>query len=338
MKPVTLIRLIKLAIVLVVGATALFMVPGVRLFAWGIVTRSPACSFSQAVASYGQARRYGQTRERIQAASRLIQRDAAGFHLWDTPKGPVWIPADSDWLVAHLLAEQELNAYGEGELGAGPGDTVLDCGAHVGIYTRELLARGASLVVAVEPAPENLECLRRNLANEITAGRVIVYPGGVWDREAQLTLLQVPGNSAYDTFGPAPAGAPRGPTVSLTTIDKLVRDLALERVDFIKMDIEGAERRALAGARQTLRSQRPRLAIAAYHLPDDPEKIPAVVFQAWPGYTMQCGPCGQTTGGIRPEVLFFYWAANRRPDGAVGSLVLLPGEARVVPGPRTGRP
>jgi hypothetical protein len=61
------------------------------------------------------------------------------------------------------------------------------CGAHIGVYIREALSLGAKLVVAVEPALENLECLRRNFATEIAAGRVIVYPKGVWDREEVLT-------------------------------------------------------------------------------------------------------------------------------------------------------
>ena len=82
-------------------------------------------------------------------------------------------------------------------------------------------------------------------------------------------------------------------------------ELKLERVDFIKMDIEGAERNALAGARQTLARWHPRLALSAYHRPDDPEKIPAAVFAAWPGYRMECGPCADAKTFVRPDVLYF---------------------------------
>jgi hypothetical protein len=46
------------------------------------------------------------------------------------------------------------------------------------------------LVVAIEPSPANLECLRRNMSREIASGRVIVYPKGVWDREDVLALNQ----------------------------------------------------------------------------------------------------------------------------------------------------
>lgn len=77
---------------------------------------------------------------------------------------------------------------------------VLDCGAHIGLYAKDALESGAKLVVAIEPAPKNLECLRRNLSREIADGRVIVSPKGVWDKEDVLVLNEDPENSAADSF------------------------------------------------------------------------------------------------------------------------------------------
>jgi FkbM family methyltransferase len=182
---------------------------------------------------------------------------------------------------------------------------VLDCGANVGVFARVALDAGARIVVAIEPGPANLEALRRNLAPEIASGRVIVAPKGVWDREDILTLKVDPKNTGANTFvmqlreGHSTLEAP------LTTIDNLVAELGLERVDYIKMDIEGAEQRALAGAAATLAKFRPRLSLSAYHLPDDPVRIPELVRQAWPGYGMECGPCAEADGRIRPDVLYF---------------------------------
>jgi hypothetical protein len=53
-----------------------------------------------------------------------------------------------------------------------------------------------------------------------------------------------------------------------------------ERVDLLKMDIEGAEIPALRGASRTLNSAHPDLAIAAYHRPDDLVKLPAFLEKA----------------------------------------------------------
>jgi hypothetical protein len=77
-------------------------------------------------------------------------------------------------------------------------------------------------------------------------------------------------------------------------------------VDYVKMDIEGAETRALSGARETLARFHPRLSIASEHTADDGWAIPEAVRRAWPGYTTVCGPCLETKDGhIRPDVLYF---------------------------------
>ena len=47
---------------------------------------------------------------------------------------------------------------------------------------------GAKEVVAIELAPQSIECLRRNLGSEISAGRVVIYPKGVWDKEERIML------------------------------------------------------------------------------------------------------------------------------------------------------
>jgi hypothetical protein len=94
--------------------------------------------------------------------------------------------------------------------------------------------------------------------------------------------------------------------VPLTTIDHLVEELKLDRVDFIKMDIEGSEYRALEGARNTIARFHPRLAIAAYHLPTDNQSIPQLVQSIWPGYRMECGRCLMENWAIRPELYYFH--------------------------------
>jgi FkbM family methyltransferase len=295
--------LLSLAAVLVCGG-AFFFAP-VRLAGLVLIGHSPYCSFSGAVTCASHARRLTHTKNRILAASRLLATDAAGFRHWQTPRGLFWIPSGEDYGLPFNLSEQENAIYGTGEQAVRAGDIVLDCGANVGVYTRVALEAGAKLVIAIEPAPENVECLRRNFAAETASGRVIIYEKGVWDKEDFLTINVAPANPAADSFVMSPEGSQAGQKLPLTSIDKLVAELKLERVDYIKMDIEGAEQRAIRGARETLRRFRPRLALSSYHLPDDPQKIPQLVRAAWPGYRMECGPCAYASGYIRPDVLYF---------------------------------
>ncbi len=299
-------KLIKFVLAPVVALCALcYFYSPARLMAIVLLGRSPACPMARAIHSADELHTQIANKDRILAASKLLEKDPAGYHLWDTPHGRFWIPQGSDYVLPFNLAEQERKIYGVGDQDVRAGDTVLDCGANVGVYTREALKNGAKLVVSIEPAPENIECLRRNFAPEIAAGRVILYQKGVWDKDEMLVMRVDPNNSAADSFIIHREGAVETRQLPLTTIDKLVAELKLERVDYIKMDIEGAEQRALQGARETLAKYHPRMALAAYHVPSDPEKMPQLVRQAWPNYRVECGPCAEASGHVRPDVLYF---------------------------------
>ena len=300
-------KLVKIVLPLAAGLGVLcyFYAPA-RLAAIVVLGRSPVCPMARALHSDQELQTQIAYKDRILHASKRLESDPAGYRLWDTPHGRFWIPQGSDYVLPFNLAEQERKIYGVGERDVHAGDTVLDCGANVGVFTREALKNGARLVVAIEPAPENIECLRRNFKQEIAAGRVILYEKGVWDKDDMLIMRVDPRNSAADSFVIQREGAVETKQLPLTTIDKLVAELKLDRVDYIKMDIEGAEQRALQGARETLAKDHPRLSLSAYHVPSDPEKMPQIIRQAWPGYKMECGPCAEANGSIRPDVLYFY--------------------------------
>jgi FkbM family methyltransferase len=232
----------------------------------------------------------------VYRASKRLAVDG-GLELWDTPYGRYWVVADNFNTFSDVLGEQAVEIYGDKTRGVHEGDVVLDCGAHFGGFTRTALNRGAKFVVAIEIAPENAQCLRRNFASEIDAHRVIVYEKGVWDKDDTM-VLERKNHTWADQVG---VSGP-GPTVAVTTIDKIVSDLRLAKVDFIKMDIEGAERNALAGASETLKSYRPRMAIASYHKPDDLEVLPPLALSPQPAYSACVGGAGLGHGYM---TLFF---------------------------------
>ena len=226
------------------------------------------------------------------------------LELVETTAGRMWIPASDRMAYAEELAEQGEEEYGTDNKGARPGDTVLDCGANVGAYTHQALRHGASLVVAIEPAPWALECLRRNFPEEIRAGRVIVFPKGVWDHDDTLVLNVPPGMASTAATVALQRAAGVEVAVPLTTIDRMVTELHLQRVDFIKMDIEGAEPNALRGAVRTIERFHPRMAISLEHRPTDPDTISTLTRQLWPDYSVECGACTNMNGHLQPVVMF----------------------------------
>ena len=134
---------------------------------------------------------------------------------------------------------------------------------------------------------------------------MVVEPVGVWSSAGEMQLSLDVSNSGMGSVLPERPGQ-ESVAVRVVTIDRLAEDLKLPRVDYIKMDIEGAEREALAGASDVLRRNRPRLMLDMYHRPDDTEVLPRVIRQANPGYLSKCGPCASTGAGITPQVVFFY--------------------------------
>ena len=73
---------------------------------------------------------------------------------YGTPLGRFWIPGGEtrtlEWLLWEIPVYQ---TYDSGENRVSAGDTVIDCGAHIGVFTRYALNKGAGRVVAIEPNP-----------------------------------------------------------------------------------------------------------------------------------------------------------------------------------------
>ena len=261
--------------------------------------RAGNCTLAESFEGEALSRLQSQNIDAMRASSRVLRKDDQ-YSLWSTPYGDFWMPTASGDALIYDLAEQKRNIYGHG---VHPGDVVLDAGANIGVFTRKALWAGASKVIAIEPGPENLECLRRNFAAEIADGRVVLYPKGIWDKDDVLKLQVDPAYSARDTFVTPIEGA-QFIEAPLTTVDKMVVELRLTKVDFIKMDIEGAERKAIMGARNTIAKFRPRMALCIYHVKGDETMVPKLVHDAVPDYKVTKS-CLCAPDRVQPEVAFF---------------------------------
>ena len=284
----TIIAVELLFVSVVIGLLAF---PGVAPPIFAVVGGS-VCPVGDLFRCVGLRTTYYEEVDRIREQTRLVETDPEGFELWDTPHGSWWVPAGSGESLPILVAQQVADVYGDGQHTAQPGDIALDGGAHIGLWTREALDRGAETVVAIEPAPANLECLRRNLRDEIDQGRVVVYPKGIWDVPDELPLWEDPDNSAADGFLLRNDDFKTRHVIPLVPIDQLVQELDLDRVDVIKMDIKGAVERALQGAERTLLQDHPKLIIAADEQEaDNPIRIKNLIDQLAPGYRLVCAGC-----------------------------------------------
>ena len=126
--------------------------------------------------------------------------------------------------------------------------------------------------MAFECIPSNLEAFGRNVdLNLHLKERVRLVANPVWDLSGRkLPYIDWgPGSRVIDDIDRLCDG-----TAETATIDESLDRLGLARVDFIKMDVEGAELAALRGAEASIRKHRPKLAISVYHSLEDMETIP----------------------------------------------------------------
>lgn len=125
-----------------------------------------------------------------------------------------------------------------------PGSVVLDVGANIGMYSLLAARRGAT-VFAVEADPNNAARLKHHIALNNFGDRISVSEFAALDREGSITIYRNPNNCG----GSSCYAGTNGTEIPARPID----DLNLPPIDICKMDIEGAETRALLGMRATLR-------------------------------------------------------------------------------------
>lgn len=169
-----------------------------------------------------------------------------------------------------------------------PGDVVIDIGAHIGCFAVPAArAVGASgHVYACEAIPTTSVALQHTIeANGLQ--NVTVVNRGLGSTAGSATFSVSGGSSAHGDLGGA--GGDRA-TVEMGTLDALVQEYGLERVDFLKIDVEGWEVEVLRGAVKTIQTHRPVIEMAAYHKPDDLQVLPALLREIEPAYELTWDP------------------------------------------------
>lgn len=164
------------------------------------------------------------------------------------------------------------------------GDVVLDVGANIGLHSLSAAKRlrevGGGRVIAFEPAADSLEKLQSAAERNKVAGLIETIPAALGDRTYQADLRA---DTRYDV---ADAGVrslhnegqlvQRVPVIRL---DDWAREHALERLDVVKLDVEGSEIAALSGATRTLTRLQPRAVLVEDKREDVRARLYAVLDQ-----------------------------------------------------------
>ncbi len=171
--------------------------------------------------------------------------------------------------------------YGHPVVRARPGDIVVDAGAYRGDsalrFAWQMFGRGK--ILSFEPESKNFD--------ELTRRRIpglIPVPLGVWHCDDVLSFAGEEGSGRVVEGGDA--------SIKVSTIDRTVANEGLPRVDLLKLDVEGAEKQALDGARETISRHRPKLQISIYHRLDDLFALPLRLITQLPDYRWYLGHHG----------------------------------------------
>lgn len=177
---------------------------------------------------------------------------------------PIVLPAERDvlWSAIEIFQDEVYDRV----LSPQVGDTVIDVGANIGLFTVKASSKVGSggFIIAIEPEPKNLSCLRLNtdgLDNIKVLEKVALSKEGTVD-------LFISGEMGGHSLIKTTHTTLQKIKVQGDTLDNIASGLGLTKVDFIKIDVEGSELEVLKGAEDILR-RGTNLSIAAYHTLQD---------------------------------------------------------------------
>ncbi|QGY39348.1 FkbM family methyltransferase [Pseudodesulfovibrio cashew] len=120
----------------------------------------------------------------------------------------------------------------------------------------------------------------------VRSGKVRIHRKGLWNTSASVPLT---GQGSYTTLRPDASPEQVTGTVETISVDEFVAEHKVARVDYLCLDVEGAEARALAGAKKTIAASRPQLAVCVYHKKEDLFRLPLLLADMLDGYVFHLG-------------------------------------------------
>lgn len=151
------------------------------------------------------------------------------------------------------------------------GDTAIDGGAYDGATSRDFASLGAKVY-----AFELDSCNSRRAQEKVKGYDVVLENKGLWSEESEECYAPEGVGSKIAVGGSEAA--------HLIDVDTYVERMRISRVDYIKLDVEGAEMRVLKGAAKSIAKWKPKMALSAYHKTEDLWLLTAYVKSLRPDY------------------------------------------------------
>lgn len=172
---------------------------------------------------------------------------------------------------------------------ADPGDLILDlggCWGDTALYFAHKTG-DTGKVYSFEFIPNNVKIHQKNTSlNPKLNNHITLVQNPISSKSDQIVYYKDSGPASYISNEPF---ADQTGEVKTLSIDDFVTRYGINKVDFIKMDIEGVEQLALEGAIGTIKKFKPKLAIAIYHSMEDFVNIPLWVNALGLGYKLYLG-------------------------------------------------
>lgn len=181
--------------------------------------------------------------------------------LVDLPRFRMYVRLNDNFIGAYIAREHSYEPHVSRVVSEllSEGDTFVDVGANIGYFA--MLAASivgpTGRVIAFEPNPANCDLVRRSAEANAFAGRIELHPAAVAERRMQLHLVTpgIDSNGRLATSAEEAVVETDLPSIEAVTLDETLADL--ERIDVIKLDVEGAEARAWQGMQAIIARYRP---------------------------------------------------------------------------------
>lgn len=187
-------------------------------------------------------------------------------------------------------------------------DVVIDAGCCEGYFALLALENGASKVYCFEPGKTIGECLKQTFCQEISAGRVEIVQMLLGDTNCCFNFLE---NLEDPTTGRLLAETTNEETentypVEMTSLDLFCGSRSFDKLDYMKIDVEGAEPEVIEGAKSIIKKFAPRIAVAVYHKPHHAQQLQELIFSINNAYKFQLKGLVDIDRIVRPVMLHCY--------------------------------